>query len=85
LYNAYIDVYQIAQGGEFMRTNVVIDDELMSRAMEISKIKTKKEIVNTAIAEFVERRAYRDLSELRGQIKFAEGYDYKAARGGRFT
>jgi Arc/MetJ family transcription regulator len=66
-----------------MRTNIVIDDVLMRRAMELSGINSKKEIVNTAITEFVERHARRDLSELRGQIKFAEGYDHKAAREGR--
>ncbi|MDR3278316.1 MAG: type II toxin-antitoxin system VapB family antitoxin [Oscillospiraceae bacterium] len=66
-----------------MRTNIVIDDNLMQRAMEISGIKSKKDIVNAAVAEFVEKRARRDLSELRGQIQFAESYDYKVAREGR--
>jgi Arc/MetJ family transcription regulator len=68
-----------------MRTNIVIDDALMSRAMELSGIRCKKEIVNTAISEFVDRRLRRDLSELRGKILFAEGYDHKAMREGRFT
>jgi Arc/MetJ family transcription regulator len=65
-----------------MRTNIVIDDELMRRAMEVSGIGSKKEVVNTAITEFVARRTRRDLSELRGKIEFAEGYDYKSAREG---
>jgi Arc/MetJ family transcription regulator len=65
-----------------MRTNIVIDDELMQRAMEISCIRSKREMVNTAISEFVARHERRDLSELRGKISFADGYDYKSARDG---
>jgi Arc/MetJ family transcription regulator len=63
-----------------MRTNIVIDDALMKRAMELSGIHSKKEIVHTAISEFVAQRTRRDISELRGKIQFADGYDYKAAR-----
>jgi len=63
-----------------MRTNIVIDDALMQRAMEISGLKTKKEVVEIAIAEFVARRTRKDLKELRGKILFADNYDYKAAR-----
>ena len=29
-----------------MRTNIEIDDELMSKALKYSKLKTKKEIIN---------------------------------------
>jgi len=32
-----------------MRTNIDIDDDLMSKALKYSKGKTKKEIVNTAL------------------------------------
>lgn len=63
-----------------MRTNIVIDDALMQRAMEVSGLKTKKEVVEIAISEFVERHSRKDLKELRGKILFADNYDYKAAR-----
>ncbi|MDR0818889.1 MAG: type II toxin-antitoxin system VapB family antitoxin [Oscillospiraceae bacterium] len=63
-----------------MRTNIVIDEELMRKAMELSGIGSKKEVVNTAISEFVARRSRRDLMDLRGKITFADGYDYKTAR-----
>jgi Arc/MetJ family transcription regulator len=61
----------------------MIDDALMARAIDVSGIKTKKEIVEQAIQEFVERRTRKDLSDLKGKIRFAEGYDYKAAREGK--
>jgi len=38
--------------------------------------------VDQAIREFIERRARKDLSDLKGRIEFAEGYGYKAAREG---
>ncbi len=66
-----------------MRTNIVIDDELMKIAMHISGLSTKKEVVNMALHEFVQNRSRKDLKELRGKILFADGYDYKSHRKDR--
>jgi len=66
-----------------MRTNIDIDDNLMEQAMRLSGLSTKKEVVNRAIQEFVQRRSRKDLAELEGKIKFADGYDYRAGREGR--
>ena len=63
-----------------MRTNIVIDDEIMRKAMAVSGIKTKKEVVNQAMEEFVANRTRKDLRDLFGKIQFAEGYDYKETR-----
>ena len=65
-----------------MRTNIVIDNELMEQAMRVSGLTTKKAVVHRALEEFVERRVRKDLAELRGKIRFADGYDYKAMREG---
>jgi Arc/MetJ family transcription regulator len=65
-----------------VRTNIVIDDELMARAGRVSGLTTKREIVERAILEFVERRERKDITELFGSVQFAEGYDYKALREG---
>lgn len=66
-----------------MRTNIVIDDELMQEAMRVSGLTTKKDVVDKALIEFVERRTRKDLTEIRGKIQFADDYDYKAMRKGR--
>jgi len=63
-----------------MRTNIVIDDELIEQAMRVSGLSIKKDIVTLALREFVERRVRKDLADLRGKISFAEGYDYKLMR-----
>ncbi|MTI96979.1 MAG: type II toxin-antitoxin system VapB family antitoxin [Firmicutes bacterium] len=66
-----------------MRTNIVIDDELMEKAMKLSGLNTKKDVVREALTEYVNRRTRKDLSDLRGKIRFADNYDYKSLRKGR--
>lgn len=63
-----------------VRTNIVIDDKLMEQAMRVSGLTTKKDVVATALFEFVQRHTRKDLKELQGKIQFADDYDYKAMR-----
>jgi Arc/MetJ family transcription regulator len=63
-----------------MRTNIVIDDRLMDEAQKLSKIRTKRELVETALREFITSRRRKDLRDLRGKISFREDYDYKEMR-----
>ena len=63
-----------------MRTNIVIDDELLSEAMKLSGATTKKEVIAKALEEFVFTRKRRNLLNLAGKIKFHDNYDYKAMR-----
>jgi len=65
-----------------MRTNVVIDDDIIRKAIRLSRLKTKREVIDRALREFVETCARKDLRELRGQIAFADDYDYKTHRDG---
>jgi len=65
-----------------MRTNIVIDDTIMEKAMSISKLKTKKEVIERALNEYVMNHSRKDLSDLRGKIRFSDDYDYKALRNG---
>ena len=48
--------------------------------MEVSGIRTKKGVVEQALREFVENRTRKNLAELRGKIRFADGYDYTSHR-----
>lgn len=65
-----------------MRTNILLDDELVQKAMAITGLKTKKDVVEKALREYVDTHTRKDLSELRGTIEFADGYDYRAMREG---
>ena len=64
-----------------MRTNIVLDDTLVQEAFRYTLVRTKKDLVEIALKEFVRNHSKKDLRDLRGKIKFAEGYDYKALRG----
>ncbi len=66
-----------------MRTNIVLDDELMKLAFQYSEFKTKKEIIHQALTEFVENRKKKDLRDLKGKIHFQKDYDYKSLRSGK--
>jgi Arc/MetJ family transcription regulator len=64
------------------RTNIVLNDQLISEAKKYSKVKTKREIVELALSEFVENHKRKNLSDLKGKIKFKNDYDYKKLRTG---
>jgi Arc/MetJ family transcription regulator len=66
-----------------MRTNIVLDESLVKEAMKLSRTKTKKELVNQALMEFVENRRRLNLMDLAGKIKFAKDYNHKALRMGK--
>ncbi|EPF30353.1 hypothetical protein HMPREF9194_00670 [Treponema maltophilum ATCC 51939] len=64
-----------------MRTNIVLNDALVEEAFKYSvDIRTKKELVETALKEYVQNRKIKDLRELKGKIVFFENYDYKKMR-----
>ena len=65
-----------------MRTNVVLDDELINEALKLSGAKTKKDVISFALREFVANRRRKNLLDLAGKIKFRDDYDYKALREG---
>lgn len=66
-----------------MRTNIDIDDALVSEAFKYSRAKTKKELIHQALKEFVENRRRRNLLELEGRVEFVKGYSHKAMREGK--
>jgi len=67
-----------------MRTNVVINDELIEEAFQYSdNVTTKKELIETALKEYVMSRKRKNIKELRGKISFREDYDHKSMREGK--
>jgi Arc/MetJ family transcription regulator len=53
-----------------MRTNIDIEDSLISKAMAMSKIKTKKDVVNKALEEYIKLLQRQKLLQLKGRIEF---------------
>lgn len=63
-----------------MATNLAINDELLLHAQKIGNLKTKKDTVNLALEEFIERREQLKILDLFNTVEYSEGYDYKKAR-----
>ena len=63
-----------------MATNLAIDDKLLISAQKIGKIKTKKETVNTALKEFIDRRKQEEVIDLFNEVEYDNNYDYKKLR-----
>ena len=53
-----------------MRTNIVIDDELMNEAMALSHIRTKKGVVETGLKLLVQIKKQEKIKGLRGKLKW---------------
>mgnify|MGYP000697275429 FL=1 len=53
-----------------MLTNIDLDDELVSRGLKISGLRTKKDLVNMALREFIRKNDQKKILELRGKIQW---------------
>jgi Arc/MetJ family transcription regulator len=63
-----------------MATNLAIDDRLLDEALKAGGHKTKKDTVNEALREYIQRRKQLEILNLFGKIDFDPTYDYKRQR-----
>ena len=63
-----------------MATNLAIDPELLTRAVEVSGERTKKAAVTKALQEFIARREQKRLVELMGKLEWDDSFNYKTER-----
>lgn len=63
-----------------MATNLSIDTKLLEEALVISGLQTKKDTVNQALTEFVQRRKQRENTSLFGNLPQDTDYNYKKGR-----
>jgi len=66
-----------------MRTNIVIEDELIKKCIEYTGLKTKKEIVNFALLELIQRKERKEILRFKGKLHW-EG-DLEEMRRSRFN
>jgi Arc/MetJ family transcription regulator len=64
-----------------MATNLAIDSILLNQALAIGESKTKKDTVNTALKEYIQRRRAHEVVDMFGTVDYDDGYDYKSLRG----
>ena len=65
-----------------MRTNIVIDDDLMAEAMAVTGLGTKRELVETALRTLIRINRQADVLALAGTVDWMGDLD--AMREGRF-
>ena len=65
-----------------MRTNVVIEEKLIKKALKYTGFKTKKEVINFALQELINRKERKGILKLAGKLHW-EG-DLGTMREGRF-
>jgi Arc/MetJ family transcription regulator len=61
-------------------TNLQIDDSLLTEALELGQFRTKRETVNQALRELVNRMKRQRIWSLEGQVDFTQGFDHKKLR-----
>ena len=66
-----------------MATNLAIDDRLLSKALHVGGFGTKRETVNEALREFIQRRQRVDLIKLFGTVDYDSTYNYRKERRAR--
>ena len=70
---------------KIMRTNIELNDELVEQAFALTGIRTKKELINFALAELVKSRSPKNLLDLAGEIEFSEDFNTDVVRTNRYV
>ena len=58
-----------------MRTNIVLDDNLIERAKKLTGIKTKREVVQEALRTLILLREHAGVRQFRGKLKWEGNLD----------
>lgn len=53
-----------------MRTNIVIDDQLMNEAIKLSQLKTKRAVVESGLRLLIQTKKQERIKKLRGKLKW---------------
>lgn len=53
-----------------MRTNIVIDDDLMNRAMQATGARTKRQTVEMGLASLIRLKEQEEIRKLRGKLRW---------------
>ena len=58
-----------------MRTNIVIDDQLMAEALKATGLETKKQAVEEGLKALIRLKKQSDIRSLRGSLKWEGSLD----------
>lgn len=54
-----------------MRTNIIIDDQLMTATLKATGIKTKKEVVELGLQTLLRLKQQEEIKKFRGKLQWA--------------
>jgi Arc/MetJ family transcription regulator len=63
-------LYTCVKGRWVMRTNVVLDDDLVEQAKRLTGIKTKREVIHEALRTLIRLREQSEVRTLRGKLRW---------------
>ena len=58
-----------------MRTNIILDENLVDRARQLTGIKTKKQIIHEALRLLIQLREQENVRALRGKLRWDGNLD----------
>jgi Arc/MetJ family transcription regulator len=58
-----------------MRTNIEIDDQLMSDVLKVTGLKTKKDVVELGLKTLIRLKKQEGIKQFRGQLKWTGDLD----------
>ncbi|MDX1657057.1 MAG: type II toxin-antitoxin system VapB family antitoxin [Candidatus Competibacteraceae bacterium] len=58
-----------------MRTNIVIDDQLMAEALRLTGLKTKREVVERSLQTLVQLKRQETIKNFRGKLSWEGDLD----------
>jgi len=60
-----------------MTMYVTLDEQLVQEAMKYAPVKTKRELMDLALREYIANHTRPDIRALKGKIAFYDGFDHK--------
>jgi Arc/MetJ family transcription regulator len=75
LYHVYRYNFYVYKEVLIMRTNIVIDDELMANAIKATGLTTKKEVVEQGLKLIVKQNQQQAVRKLRGKLNWEGDLD----------
>jgi Arc/MetJ family transcription regulator len=61
-------------------TNIELNETLFTKAMQLGGMRTKKEAVNEALAEYVQRPEQPKFTKMFGKVEFDTPFEYREQR-----
>lgn len=63
-----------------MPSNLNFDSHLLEEALKLGNFKYKKDAVNAALREYIDRHKQMQIKDIFGSISYDSDYDYKKGR-----